>query len=167
MSDEIDSFADLIGLENKPTEVEEYKEKSLIPDMFAFLASVGETKEELIREQDLPQETLEKAYPAWQINRGLSMGADSILYANEMNRLYGLSNDAQYRYYKHALPARKRYNKWAKRDKDDDIILVARHYQCNISIAKQLIKVLGAEGLEALHNKTRTGGSEAGKRNKK
>lgn len=167
MSDDIDSFADLIGLENKESVPEsDLNPKVRLPDMIAFLNSIGETKAELIRDQEYPSEVLEKAYPAWQINRGMSMGADTILYANEMNRLYGLPLDAQYRYYINAIPKRKRYNKWHKLEKDADISLVMEHYQCNVSIAKQIMKVIGPEGINSLHNKTRTGGTETSKKRK-
>lgn len=141
-------------------------DKLSLPSLFDFLNSVTFDKKELIREQPYPQSQTEAAYPAYQVNRGLSMGIDTILHANEMNRLYDLFPDAQYRYYLHAVPRAKRRNKWAKAEKSDTLNLVAQHYGCNRNVARQYLKLLTEDDIALIVESHNTGG-QASKSKKK
>lgn len=154
------NIGDFAGHDN--TEVEEKQEekyKPALPQLFDFINSITDGKNDLIRgEQDLSTEQLEKAYPAYAVNKGMSMGMDMILLANEMNRLHGLDNDAQYRYYLLKVRKGKRRNTWAKAAAKDDLNLVAQYYQCNRDIARQFLKLLSTEDLKAIQAKYETGG---------
>ena len=141
-------------------------DKLSLPSLFDFLNSVTYDKKELVRNQIITQEMTEPAYPAYQVNRGLSMGMDTILHANEMNRLHGLFPDAQYRYYLRALPRAKRRNKWAKAEKSDTLNLVARHYSCNKNVAREYMKLLTEDDIALIVEKHSMGG-QASKSKKK
>ena len=126
--------------------------KPALPQLFDWINSITYDKNELILNQDYPPEQIEKSYPAFQVNKGLSMGMDMILIANEMNRLSHLSKDAQYRYYLNKIRKMKRRNSWAKADKMEDLNLIAQRYQCNRNIAKQYLKILSETDLQEIRD---------------
>lgn len=163
-----DSIGEWGGHDSEPVvEKVEEKYKPAVPQLFDFLNSITSEKNELIRDQDLSMSQLEKSYPAFAVNRGLSMGADTILMANQMNLLYGLFNDAQYRYFFNSVRKSKRRNTWAKSQEKDDLNLVAKHYQCNKNIARQYLKILKSEDLEKIRERYEVGGSTKTKKKKK
>lgn len=126
---------------------------------FDFIKSVTHDKKDLIRDNpDYTQEQAEKLYAAYIVNRGLSLFPDTILHANEMNRLPDLFIDAQYRYYLSALRPNKRFSKWPKLEKNEDIELLQEVYCCNKKIAKYYLKVLTEEQLEQIKKSRLTGG---------
>lgn len=124
---------------------------------FDFIKSASHTKEDLIKDSDQP-EYVEKQYTPYVINRGFSNFPDTILHANEMNRLFDLSHYAQYKYYLSVLRPRNRYSKWNKIEKNEDLDMVQQFFQCNRGVAKQYIKVLTQEKLEMINKYMAKGG---------
>lgn len=131
---------------------------------FDFMKAVSFTKEDLIGDSDTP-EYIEKQYNPYIVNRGFSYFEDTILHANEMNRLHGLFNDAQFRYYLGALRKRNRFSKWHKAEKNDDLDVIQKVYQCRREVAKMYLKAISQERMNAIREKTNTGG-EVSKNNK-
>lgn len=119
--------------------------------------AASQTKKDLIGESDYPELT-EKAYNAYIINRGFSFFDDTILHANEMNQRPHLFNRAQFDYYRSVLRSRKRFSKWHKASKDNDLDVIQQIYSCNRTVAKLYLKVLTKSDLEKLHSKMETGG---------
>lgn len=128
---------------------------------FEFIKSASETKVNLIADSDNPEYT-EKQYNAFMVNKGFSYFPDTILHANEMNRLYEIPNNAQYVYYMDVLRKRKRFSKWNKLSKNVDLDVIQEYYQCNRNVAKQYLKILTPENLETI-NKNMTKGGHNGK----
>lgn len=160
------AIGEFFGVSNEPverTDDKEYESKDVVPQLFDFLNSVTYDKSELIRGKVFAPSQLEKAYENvdFMVNRGLSMGIDTILYANEMNRLYELPADAQYRYYLHAVPKAKRRNKWAKAEKLDTLNLIAKHYGCNRNVARQFMKLLTEDDIALIVERHSTGGQSS------
>lgn len=124
---------------------------------FDFIKSVSETKTDLIGTSEDPLAT-EKEYNAYMVNRGFSYFPDTILHANEMNQFPGIPNYAQYIYYMSALRSRKRFSKWFKAEKNSDLDLIQKHYQCNRTIAKQYLELLSSENLERINKTMDVGG---------
>jgi len=124
---------------------------------FDFIKSASETKVNLIADSYNP-EYIEKQYNAYMVNKGFSYFPDTILHANEMNRLYDIPNNAQYIYYMDVLRKRKRFSKWNKLSKNVDLDVIQEYYQCNRNVAKQYLKVLTSENLETINKNMTTGG---------
>lgn len=104
---------------------------------FDWLENITNNKKDLmITEDDV------KSYPAYMVNRGLSMGADTVFYANEMNVNNKLPNDLQYNYLRHAIKKGKRYNTWAKETKIEDLNTVMEFYEVNRRNAIEIIGLL-------------------------
>jgi hypothetical protein len=124
---------------------------------FDFMNAASFSKEDLIGDSENPELT-EKQYNAYIVNRGFSNFEDTILHANEMNKRHGLFPAAQFDYYRSVLRKRKRFSKWHKADKNDDLDAIQQVYQCNRTVAKMYLKVLSTEQMKVIHDKLITGG---------
>lgn len=125
---------------------------------FDFITSASHTKVDLIKTADRPDE-VEKQYNPFLANKAFSMWEDTVLHANEMNRMHHLFKDAQYRYYLTALRSRKRFSKWHKADKNADLDAIQEYFQCNRTVAKGYLKILTPENLKEINNRMNKGGS--------
>lgn len=144
----------------KPEEIEEVdlstlKEENLT---FKFIESASKTKQDLVKNSEIPEET-EKKYVPFITNKAFSFHVDTILHANEMNSKHWLFKDAQYRYYLGALRPRDRRSKWFKAEKDTTLDNIQEYYQCNRTVAKQYVKVLSKENIEVINNRVSKGGN--------
>lgn len=149
---------DFFGLDAPEEKQEDFHASKNELTPFTFIESVSKTKKDLIKNSDQPAQ-VEKQYNPYIANIGLSLFADTILHANEMNRLHHLPKDAQYRYYLAALKPRDRRSKWYKAAKDSDLDVIQQVYQCNRTVAKQYLKVLSNEDLEKINKRVNKGGS--------
>jgi hypothetical protein len=75
-----------------------------------------------------------------------------------MNALWHLDNKSQFQYYINILRPRKRFKKWLKKEKDNNIELICNAYQCNKRVAKQYLNILSDEQLTLLKKEQETGG---------
>lgn len=124
---------------------------------FDFMNAASFSKQDLIGDSENPDMT-EKLYNAYIVNRGFANFEDTILHANEMNQRSHLFPVAQFNYYRGALRKRKRFSKWPKADKSNDLDAIQQVYQCNRTIAKMYLKALTPEQLKHVHSKLFTGG---------
>ena len=120
-----------------------------------FLNSINYTKDNIFLEDP---EYAEKAYPAFVVNRCLSYFPDTIFHANEMNKLSGLNNQIQYDYYRLSLRKRKRFSKWLKEEKEEDLETIKKFYNYSNQKAKDVLRILSKEDLLEIKEKLSTGG---------
>ena len=94
---------------------------------FDIINSISHTKKNLLigTEND---ELAEKDYPAFLVNKGMSYFPDTILYANEVNRLAHLDNLLQYSYLLNSIRPVKRFAKWAKKSDSVDLDAIKEYY---------------------------------------
>lgn len=157
-SKEINATDLIKPFEAEVEEVSLKKQKKTSP--FDFIKSVGETKEDLIKENP----DLANDYNSYLTNRGFSYFPDTILYANEMNLYSSIPKVYQYYYYMSSIRKRKRFSKWHKLEKNEDLELVQKVYNVRAEVAKQYLSILSEKDLEALRKSTETG--EDNKKNK-
>lgn len=124
---------------------------------FDFMNAVSFSKQDLIGDAENPEMT-EKEFIPYMVNRGFANFEDTILHANEMNQRAHLFNRAQFDYYRGALRKRKRFSKWPKADKNEDLDAIQQVYSCNRTVAKMYLKALSADQLKQVHSKLFTGG---------
>jgi hypothetical protein len=120
-----------------------------------WLNSINRTKENLIEEDD----SLEKEYPSYIINRCLSGEIDCIMFVNEMNINSFLPKKMQYHFLLNVLRKRKRFSPWLKQNKIEDLDYVKRYYGYSDEKAKQALKILTKEQLTFIRSKFETGGA--------
>lgn len=103
---------------------------------FDIINSVTHNKKRIIDSNN------EKEYTAFMVNRGLSNFIDTIVYAQEMNVNHQLDPLLQYDYHLHSIRPKKRFSKWHKKVKDEDLEAVMKYYSYNRNRALEVMKIL-------------------------
>lgn len=133
-------------------QVEEVWKKPQISP-FDFANAINHSKENLIVD-----DWSEKQYNAWIVNKSLSYGADTVIYANEMNARPHLDRRLQFDFLINTVRPRKRYNKWLKAETVDVLATVQEYYGYSIDKARQVLPLLSDAQLEHMTNKLNRGG---------
>ena len=121
---------------------------------FDFLTSINDTKEDLFKD---PQ--AKKDYSPFLVNRGLSYFADTIMYANEMNKYHHLDLDLQFNFLRTAVTKKKRFSKWHKKDKSSELLnAIKETYKYSDAKASEVVKILTPEQHKFILNKVNKGG---------
>ena len=129
--------------------------KNNIMSPFDYLKAINESKEDvMLTSQD------EKKYAAFIVNRGLSFFMDTIFQANEINRNHHLDSRLQFDYLLNSIRQKKRYSKWLKSEKLDDLDIVKEYYGFGNEKAKNALQVLTDEQLAYIRRKLNQGGVE-------
>jgi hypothetical protein len=102
----------------------------------------------------------EKKYAAFIVNRGLSFFMDTIFQANEINRNHHLDSRLQFDYLLNSIRKKKRYSKWLKPEKLDDLDIVKEYYGFGNEKAKNALQVLSVDQLAYIRCKLNQGGVE-------
>jgi hypothetical protein len=126
--------------------------------IFDFLKDLSENK------QDILDETNESQYDCYMINRYLSMHPTTMLYANEMNKLYFLPKRMQYDYLLHSIRKDRRFFKYVKSEKPEDIDLVKEYFGYGSKKAKDALRVLSEDDITYMKEKLSKGGHRARKK---
>jgi hypothetical protein len=120
---------------------------------FDYLNAINQSKENLIVD-----ELSEKEYVPFVVNKGLSYFPDTILYANEMNRLYLLDNKPQFLYLLNSIRPRKRFGKWHKNELTDDLKIISEYFGYSYAKAKQIQNLISSDQLNTMKEKLQKGG---------
>jgi hypothetical protein len=123
-------------------------------ELFDWLNSINDNK------KDLMDETNEKDFNSFLVLRGLSLFPETILYANEMNMLPSMDNRMKYDYLMQSIRKSKRFSKWPKQDKVEDLDLIVKHYNCNKDRGLEILDLLSKKDLENLKKSKETGGKK-------
>jgi Bacteriophage clamp loader A subunit len=104
-------------------------------------------------------------YSQWRTNNILSNYKDTILYANEMNCRYVVTDQMHYDYLFNIIRKSKRYNKpetkeeKKAREKQEHLVdLISRHYKYNAIRAKEALKILTEAQINDIRKKQEKGG---------
>ena len=140
-----------LGFEVVEVVEEVWKKPQISP--FDFLNAINHSKKNL-----MVDEWSERQYNAWIINKGLSYGADTVIFANEVNSRPHVSARLQFDFLINTIRPRKRYNKWLKPEKVDALETVQEYYGYSIDKARQVLALLSDVQLETLKKKMNKGG---------
>jgi hypothetical protein len=122
-----------------------------------YLTAINWSKEKLL---DTDDKDWEKKYPPYIINKGLSYFSDTVMYANEMNRLHGASKHMQFSFLLNTIRPKKRFSKWLKASKLSNLDLVKVYYGYSNEKAKQALELLTKKQIEYIKNKLYRGGKK-------
>jgi hypothetical protein len=132
-------------------------------NVFTILNSLNDKKQNYGSNIDVMKE-----YNKWTVNRGMSLFPESILYSNDMNISYELTDKMEYDYYFHSVRQGKRFSKWPKRlTKSDDFLLVQEIYKYNDKKTEEALKILTNEQLDELRKINEKGGLSHDKSSRK
>jgi hypothetical protein len=124
---------------------------------FDFVNSINLTKNDLMTGTE-NDELAEKGYAPYLVNKALSYFPDTLLYANEVNRLAHVDNKLQYQYLLNSIRAQKRYSKWAKKEDSDDLEVVKEYYGYSNEKAYQALSILSKDQLNHIRKQLEQGG---------
>jgi hypothetical protein len=130
---------------------EDFKMVKISP--FDFVNAIHYTKENLIVD-----DWSEKQYNPFVVNKSLSFGADTVIPANEMNSRPHLEKRLQFDFLINTIRPRKRFNKWLKAEKIEDLELVKQYYNYNTEKALQALRILSPEQINTIKERLNTGG---------
>lgn len=125
---------------------------------FDFVNSISETKQNIMKD-DLD----EKSYEAYMVNRALSQFADTILFANEMNRNHHLDKKLQYSFLLNTIRKGKRRSKWAKAELPENLEVVKEYYGYSNEKAKVALTLLDNDQIKELKLRVYKGGTRTRK----
>ena len=126
-----------------------------------YLNAINYTKESLLDTED---ESIEKKYTPFVINRCLSYFIDTVLYVNEMNRFPHTDKKMQFDYLLTSIRKNKRYSKWIRRESEENLELVKQFYGYSNSKARDILDILTDDDINWMKQMLYTGGM--GKSNK-
>ena len=107
---------------------------------------------------DTDDETWEKKYPPYIINKGLSYFSDTVMYANEMNRLHHASKHMQFSFLINTIRSQKRFSKWLKASKIKDLDVVKTYFGYSNNRAREALSVLTKDQIDYIKEKLYKGG---------
>jgi len=134
-------------------DVEQFKVKKKTISPFEFVNAIHHTKQNLIVD-----DWSEKQYNAFIINKALSYGADTVIACNEMNSRPHIDKKAQFDFLRGIVRPKKRFNKWLKPIKEEDLAVVKEYYGYNDTHAQGALRILTDQQLEVIRKKLERGG---------
>lgn len=120
---------------------------------FEYVNAINDTKKDI-----MVDEVCEKAYIPFTVNRSLSYFNDTVLAANEMNRLPHLDKKLQFHFLINIVRKRKRFSKWDKPELVNDVEVVKEYYGYNNEKARQVLPLLTSDQILNLREKVNKGG---------
>jgi hypothetical protein len=139
-----------------PEEEEDFTIKPL-NDVWDYVNSINANKN-IFANSESP-EIIEKEYNPWIVNKAFSYFYDTVKQANKTNMSYHLDKKLQYMYLLNTVSPKKRFSKWAKKDKKPgDIELVKQVYGYSQKKAEVALSLLSAEQIKELKRRLSTGG---------
>ena len=122
-----------------------------------YLNAVNSTKEKLMDDED---ETWEKKYTPYIVNKCVAPFQDTIMLVNEINQFHHLDKKLQFDFLINSLRPRKRYTPWLKATKLENLEYVKEFYGYNNEKAKVALDILDDEQISAIKQKMRKGGRD-------
>ena len=110
--------------------------------LWDLISDVNYEKVGLLNESTLP------VYDTFMVNKSLSQTIDTLYYAQELNQYSRISKEAHYKYLLCALPKKKRWSKWIKKNKIPEIDLIIEYYGCSVPKAKEILKMISKDDIE-------------------
>jgi hypothetical protein len=141
----------LFGTPVEKIEEVPYKAPAISP--FDFINAIHYSKENLIVD-----DWSEKQYNPWIINKGLSYGPDTVIPANEMNSRPHLDKILQFHFLINIIRPKKRFNKWIKAEKINDLEVIKEYYGYSTEKAKQVLPLLDDKIIDDMKRKITKGG---------
>jgi len=129
--------------------------------LFDFINDLSQNKKDLLTEEN------EREYSAYMINRFLSMNITTIMYVNEMNMNGHLPKRMQYDYYLNSIKKQKRYFKYIKHKRQDDIDVIKEYHGYSEARAKEVLPIFTDEDIQYMKDRLNKGGVKNGKQKTK
>lgn len=125
-------------------------------NIWDYINSINDNK------TDLTSSILEgNDYSQFMVNRAMSYFPDTLLFAHELN-CRRMDNDMHYAYLLNNVRRKKRFSKWHKKSKSDDLEAIMEYYGFSRRKAIDALKLLNEEQLSTIRKRINKGGRDAG-----
>lgn len=116
--------------------------------VFDFLNDISFDKKYLFSDDT------ESVYNSYIINQGLMQHVDTIMLANETNKMGSVSKRFHHDYLFYSVEKGKRFGKWAKADKSEEELLqlIMNKYTINREVAIGYLRLMSDEDKQQLIN---------------
>jgi hypothetical protein len=121
---------------------------------YEYVKAVNSGKDIMLDDLD------EKAYNGFLVNRNLSYFHDTVLIANEMNRMAHVGGRLQFDFLLNTVRKKKRFSKWAKASKPESLEIVKEYYGYSNDKARQIMHLITPEHLSFMEQKLYKGGKK-------
>jgi len=104
-----------------------------------------------------------KDYVPFVINKGMSQSIDTVIFANEMNKVPWLDPELQYKFLLNSVSKKKRYTKWTKAEpiaNEEEIEIISNFFNVNSNVASSYHVLLKPEQLSEIKETFYKGGAE-------
>ncbi len=131
-------------------------------ELFDYLKALTEKKTPFNPKDD----DMVKGYNPYIINRFVSMCEAFVILVNEINKHPELTKKAHYDFLLSALPQRKQYFKYIKKEKDlteEEVSYVADYFNVTVREARSHIQILEKKALETIIGKYKYGQAQTKK----
>ena len=119
--------------------------------LFDYLSALNSSKENLLQTDD-PE--VQKGFDPFMTRRGLAQSKDTLVFAQQMNKLHAVTPWMQWSYAFHSIPARKRYDKWSKKGPvDPDVKMLSEYFYISMEKASEYVRFLPQEVLAEIREK--------------
>ena len=123
-----------------------------------YLNAINLTKKNLL---DTDDETWEKKYPPFVINKCMSMHYDTLMQANEMNGYHFLPKKLQFDFFINSVRKKKRFGgKWLSSSKLKNLDYIKEYYGYSNEKAKTALNILSKEQIETIKKRLYKGGKK-------
>jgi hypothetical protein len=107
----------------------------------------------------LLDETDEKDYNPFIVNRALSYHLDCVPYVNQMNVHHFLDKKLQYHYLLNTIrPMKRKFQPWQKSEVDKNLSCIKEYFGYSDSKAKEALRILSDEQIAYIKTKIDKGG---------
>lgn len=120
---------------------------------FEYVNAINMTKKDI-----MVDDVAEKEYTPFLINRSLSYFADTVLFANEMNRYHHADHRLQFDFFINIIRSKNRFSKWFKPTEVENLELIKQHYGYSNEKAKAVLSLFGNEEIDELKQRMYKGG---------
>lgn len=151
-----------VTLEKRSPEPEQQEKTKKLQYDWRFENSINFGKD------PLPLDKQEFKYEKWRTNSALSNNIETIMYANEMNLNYHISDKMHYDYLFYSIRKKKRFGaKKTEMDKQlekelkqesEKLALISEYYKYNKVKSKAVLKILTESQLKIIKNRLEKGG---------
>jgi hypothetical protein len=120
-----------------------------------YLTAINYSKEPLMDTED---ESVEKGYVPFVVNRCLSYFVDTIMHANEMNLYPDTPKSYQFDYLQKSIRKRKRFSKWLKKENPERLVKIKELFGYSDRRALEVLELLSDTDMEYVDRMTNKGG---------
>ena len=121
-----------------------------------YLNAINLTKKNLL---DTDDETWEKKYPPFVINKCMSMHYDTLMQANEMNGYHFLPKKLQFDFFINSVRKKKRFGgKWLSSSKLKNLDYIKEYYGYSNEKAKEALSILTDKQIDDIKESLNKGG---------